>query len=83
MYVETFQKLNKGIWLPVLTLCGPLGTTIGYSVTGALLAVVCDNDDDISCYHWNVPFYGLFIACCVAFGIVIFIPASYINIDEA
>ena len=39
LYVETFQKNSKGIWLPVITLCGPLGTTIGYATTGAILSL--------------------------------------------
>lgn len=85
LYVETFQKHNKGIWLPVLTLCGPLGTTIGYATTGGILSVKWWNEKNelVSFYHWNDPFYGLFLACCIVFLIIIFIPADFINIDEA
>jgi len=82
--VETFFKSKRGIWLPVLTLCGPLGTTIGYSVTGGILSVKTTNSvgDLKGYYDWNVPFYGLFVACCCAFLLILFIPSSYINIDE-
>jgi len=70
-------------------LCGPLGTTIGYAVTGGILSYKewKVNDDGVnvlaSTYHWNYPFYGLFISSCVVFGIIIFIPSDFINIDEA
>jgi MFS family permease len=84
LFVETFLKKNKSIWLPVLTLCGPLGTTIGYAVTGGLLSVGETDDKGTfkPYFNWNTPFYALFLACCATFVLIMFIPSNIINIDE-
>jgi hypothetical protein len=50
-----------------------------------MLSVPSTEDPEEPLFHWNDPFYGLFLACCVAY-ICIFIinlRSDIINIDES
>ena len=54
-------------------MCGPLGTCIGYSTTGALL--YCGHE-------WRDLFYALSLVMGGCLIIVILLPSTYININE-
>lgn len=59
--------------LPMVVIFGPLGACIGYSITGILISLE---------YDWELSF--IFLAWCMAvcFGILVLIPAKYLNLNE-
>lgn len=74
IFVDTmFSTKAKATWLPIVSLCGPLGSCIGYSITGTLTSMG---------HNWTVSFFLLAVSMAVCLVIWILIPSSYTNLDE-
>lgn len=74
LFVDTFfDEKGKSFWLPICIICGPLGTCIGYSVTGILTSTG---------FNWTTSFF--FLSMCNAGCFVLFnmISSGYINLNE-
>jgi MFS family permease len=84
IFIETFYQESKGVWLPMLTVTSPLGTTLGYVISGGVLSLRTKNEFDevVPFYHWNTPFYAIFVLSVAAYLFVCVIPEKYLNIDE-
>ena len=68
----------------MVVVSSPLGTTLGYSIAGAMLSIRYKNefDDIVPLCHWNEPFYGIFLLSIMAYLYICSVPDTILDIDD-
>jgi MFS family permease len=79
VYVPVFIDLylvdekRKGLWLALVNITSPIGTSIGYVGTGIITSYGG---------HWWYFFSFIIITCAVFFVILMLIPDKYIELSQ-
>ena len=72
LFVDAFFRARqKAVWLSLIILGGPIGTCIGFSLSGFLTA---------HGYDWRISFFVLSIAMYVSTVLIWLLPNSYLDL---